>query len=66
MEGRCYLSALLYYITLSTTKLRGERERLHYDLFAISRVLPTVHRIHLSCIFLHPCRRAPHRQVVST
>ena len=63
MEGRCYLSALLYYITLSTTKLSGEREQLHYDLFAISKVLPTVPKIRLSCIFCtwFPLRRSEDR-----
>jgi hypothetical protein len=28
----------------------GERALVHYDLFAISRVLPTVPKIRLSCI----------------
>ena len=38
----------------------GERALVHYDLFAISRVLPTVPRIRLSCIFCtwFPLRRS--------
>ena len=32
---------------------------VHYDLFAISRVLPTVPRMRFSCIF---CTWLPHRR----
>ena len=41
-------------------KLTEERARLHYDLFAISKVLPTVPKIRLSCIFCtwFPLRRS--------
>ena len=38
----------------------GEWVLVHYDLFAISRVLPTVPKIRLSCIFCtwFPLRRS--------
>ena len=41
-------------------KLTEQRARLHYDLFAISKVLPTVPKIRLSCIFCtwFPLRRS--------
>jgi len=41
-------------------KLTGERARLDYDLIAISRVLPTVPRMRLSCILCtwFPLRRS--------
>ena len=32
----------------------GERLLIHYDLFAISKVLPTVPKIRFSCIFCTP------------
>ncbi len=35
-------------------KLTGERPLIHYDLLAISRVLPTVPKIRLSCILCIP------------
>ena len=38
----------------------SQRALVHYDLFAISRVLPTVPKIRLSCIFCtwFPLRRS--------
>ena len=41
----------------------GERPLLHYDLLAISRVLPTVPKIRLSCILCtwFPLRRSEDR-----
>jgi hypothetical protein len=47
-------------VKLSIEKICGERARLHYDLFAISKVLPTVPRIRFSCIFCtwFPLRRS--------
>jgi len=40
-----------------------ERALVHYDLFAISRVLPTVPKIRLSCILCtwFPLRRSEER-----
>ena len=53
-NGALLPSDLIAKINLS------QRALIHYDLFAISRVLPTVPKIRLSCIFctLFPLRRS--------
>jgi hypothetical protein len=51
------------YCRLSIEKICGERARVHYVLFAISKVLLTVQRIRLSFIFCTPvcaCLCVPH------